>query len=199
MYDPERQLIRGLITGDLGATEAFIGHFNPLIRRWIRSNSWLRPVDDIAQQVWYHLLEDHWKRLLSWDGLYADSSNPRSLEAFLKKVTVNKARDLERAKNRDLPAAGDPFPIIIDDGPVGADPKTLAERERLIAVFEHCFRRLQDRDRLNLIMWQEGHSDAEIGERLGMTANNASQRRFQALPRLRLCLEEHLPEYVCDE
>ena len=32
-----------------------------------------------------------------------------------------------------------------------------------------------------------------------MTANNVAQRRHQALPRLRMCLEENLPEYMHDD
>ena len=86
-------------------------------------------------------------------------------------------------------------PIAGPASPV-ADPRVLAERERLARIFESCFRRLQARDRINLVMWQEGHSDAEIGERLDITANNAAQRRYQALPRLRACLEEKMPEYL---
>ena len=198
MTDHDRQLITGLVTGNPGATNEFIMTWEPQIRSWIRQNSWLRQRDDISQQVWFHLLENGWDRLLSWDGLYHEVE-PHSLEAFLRQVTINKVRDLERKALRQLPEGGDPFDIIDDDNGVGSNPLDMLERERLRRAFEECFGRLQPRDRTNLVMWHEGYRDAEIAERLSMTANNVAQRRHQALPRLRMCLEQTLPEYMRDE
>jgi len=198
MPDQDRQLIIGLVTGDPDATNEFIKSWQPRIYWWIRDNSWLRQADDVSQQIWFHLLENGWDRLLRWDGLYANTAE-HSLHAFLRQVTINKLRDLERKAQRQLPEGGDPFDIIDDGGSVGANPLDMAERERIRRAFEECFGRLQPRDRTNLIMWYEGHPDKEIAENLQMTANNAAQRRYQALPRLRMCLEQNLPEYMRDD
>ena len=198
MTDRDRQLIMGLVTGNPSATNEFLSMWQPRIYSWIRQNSWLRPRDDISQQIWFHLLENGWDRLLHWDGLYRDAPG-HSLEAFLKQVTINKVRDLERKRKRDLPEGGDPFDFIDEDGSVGTNPLDMLERERIQRAFEECFGNLQPRDRANLVMWYEGHQDAEIAEHLRMTANNVAQRRYQALPRLRMCLEQTLPEYMRDE
>ena len=198
MTDQDRQLIMGLVTGNPGATNEFLSMWQRRIYSWIRQNSWLRQRDDIAQQVWFHLLENGWDRLLSWDGLYHEVK-PHSLAAFLRQVTINKVRDLERKAERNLPEGGDPFDIIDEDGSAGTNPLDMVERERLRRAFEECFGRLQPRDQTSLVMWYEGHQDAEIAERLSMTANNVAQRRYQALPRLRMCLKQTLPEYMRDE
>ena len=188
----------GLVTGDPGATNEFISFWQPKIYGWIRRHSWIRQADDASQQVWFHLLENGWDRLLQWDGLYGET--PRySLHAFLKRVTINKLRDLERKAKRQLPPGGDPFDIGGDGDTVGGNPFDMAERERIRRAFERCFGRLQPRDQTNLVMWYEGHPDKEIAEQLQMTANNVAQRRHQALPRLRMCLEENLPEYMRDD
>jgi RNA polymerase sigma factor (sigma-70 family) len=198
MSDRDRQLIKGLVTGDPDATNEFISLWQPRIYRWVRWKSWLKQTEDASQQIWFHLLENSWERLLSWEGLYSENEE-HSLEAFLRQVSINKLRDLERKAQRQLPEGGDPFDIVDDGDSVGSNPLDMAERERIRRAFEECFGRLQSRDCTNLIMWYEGHKDAEIAEQLNMTANNAAQRRHQALPKLRMCLEKSLPEYMRDE
>ena len=198
MPDRDRQHIMGLVTGDPSATNEFISIWQPKIYGWIRRNSWIKQVDDASQQVWFHLLENGWARLLRWDGLYANAAE-HSLQAFLRQVTINKLKYLERRALRQLPEGGDPFDIADDGDSVDGNPLDMAERERIRRAFEKCFGCLQPRDRRNLIMWYEGYPDKEIAEYLQMTANNAAQRRHQALPRLRMCLEENLPEYMRDD
>ena len=195
MYDDERQLIFGVASGDERATEYFIQEWHPRIFRWIYRHSWLRPVDDVAQDVWYHLLENGWQRLLDWDGLYADNWHRHSLESYLRRITINKARDIERRSQRRLPSAEKVLEVV-DEGPVGTDPEVLAERARVREIFDGCFQRVQERDQVNLVMWQEGRTDNEIAESLGITPNNAAQRRYQALRRLRDCLRDRMPEYL---
>ena len=200
MCDEQRKQIQALVTGDTRATEEFICTWHPRIYIWIQRHSWIRPVEDVAQQVWYHLLKNRWDALLQWEGLYSDSAwHDRSLEGFLRKVTVNKMRDLERAAQRQLPFGGAPDDTLDDPDGVGADPENLAERERLAEIFDSCFGRLQDRDQVNLVKWREGYSDTEIAAELGISPNNASQRRFQALRRLRECLRNNLPEYLAHD
>jgi len=195
VYEEERRLILGVVSGDVTATARFIGIWHPRIYRWIYQNSWLRPVEDAAQEVWYHLLDRSWERLLEWDGLYADNWRPHGLESYLKSITIHKARDLERVAHRLLPPA-DLVLDVLDDGPVGTDPEIEAERARVREVFDKCFQKAQERDRTNMGMWYEGKSDEDIAEELGITPNNAAQRRFQALARLRGCLRQHLSEYL---
>ena len=74
MLEEQRQMIRGLVAGEPYATRQFISLWHPRIYRWLERHSWLRPVEDSAQQVWYHLLDGGWDRLLQWDGLYDDNA-----------------------------------------------------------------------------------------------------------------------------
>jgi len=195
VYEEERHLVLGVVSGDEAATEHFISIFHPRIYGWLYQNSWLRPVDDAAQEVWYHLLDHGWERLLDWDGLNEENWHPHSLESYLRAITINKARDIERWTQRRPPTAEDVLDVI-DDGPVGTDPEIEAERARVREVFDSCFQKAQARDQMNLGMWHEGRSDEEIAIELGISPNNAAQRRFQALRRLRDCLREKLPEYL---
>ena len=195
MCDEQRKLIQALVTGDTRATEEFIFIWHPRIYQWIYRHSWLRPVEDVAQEVWYHLLDHGWERLLGWEGLYRDSRHRHSLESYLRTITINKARDIERRSKRRLPPADEVLDIV-DDGPVGTDPAVEAERARVREIFDSCFQRAQERDQINLVMWREGRSDADIAERLGIEPNNAAQRRYQALRRLRDCLRDKMSEYL---
>lgn len=195
MFEEERQLIFGVVSGDTAATAHFISVWHPRIYRWLYRNSWLRPVDDVAQEVWYRLLDHGWQRLLDWDGLDEENWHSRSLESYLRTITINHARDIERRAKRRPPTAEDVLDIV-DDGPVGSDPELEAERVRVREVFDSCFQEALARDQRNLVMWHEGRSDEEIADELGITPNNSAQRRFQALRRLRDCLRDKMPEYL---
>jgi len=195
VFEEEQQLIFGVVSGDKRATARFISIWHPRIYRWIYQNSWLRPVDDAAQEVWYRLLDQGWRRLLDWDGLDEENWHPHSLESYLQTITINQARDIERWTQRRPPTAEDVLDVI-DYGPVGTDPEIEAERARVREVFDSCFQSARARDQRNMVMWHEGRSDDEIAEELGITPNNSAQRRFQALRRLRDCLRDKLSEYL---
>jgi len=198
VFEEERKLIFGVVSGDKAATIKFIDYWHPRIYRWIYQNSWFRPVEDLAQDIWYHLLDDGWERLLRWDGLYEDNWHPHSLESYLKTITIHKARDAERWSQRRLPPA-DLVLEIVDDGPVGADPMVEAERARVREAFDSCFQEARERDQRNMSLWYEGKSDDEIADELGDNPNNCAQRRFQAIRRLRQCLRNKIPEYFDDD
>ena len=197
MREEERQLIRRLVVGDVAAEHQFVSMWHPRIYVWAARHTWVRPIDDCVQQIWYHLLDNDCARLLQWQGLYDDDAwHTHSLEGYLKTLAINKLRDIERAEARRLPPAKNQLDIIDEDGPLGTDPEVQAERYRLTVVFESCFVLIQANDQRLLEMWHEGHPDEDIALELGITPNNVAQRRFQALRRLRDCLREKLPEYL---
>jgi len=117
----ERQFVRDLVAGDAAAADQFVRFWHPQIKTWIAGNVPSFKVEDYAQEVWRHLIKDDWRVLLQWQGLYDDAAwNPRSLAAFLKQITINKVRDLQRAERRQLPPPMDPIDIMDVDGPFGA-------------------------------------------------------------------------------
>jgi len=190
----ERQFIRDLIAGDRVAADEFVRFWHPQIIKWVAYEASPLKVEDYTQEVWQHLIKDEWRVLLQWKGLYDDADwDPRSLAAFLKRVTVNKVRDLQRAEGRQLPPAMDPVDIIDVDGPLGTDPLEQADRARREAAFLSCFSRFNDRDQNLLHMWSEGYTGAEIAAVLGMQPNNVYQRRSYLFRQLRDCLVENLP------
>lgn len=196
MRDTERQLIRDLVAGDPAAADEFVNTWDPRIVGWIRQRCWPSSVDDFAQEVWWHLVDDDFRRLLKWKGLYDDAAwHPYSLQAFLKQLTVNKLHDLQQAERHYRLSGRDPFDIVDLDGPVGSDPSTEAERDRLTFALADCMRHFKPKDHRLIEMWWEGHADARVASALDTNPNNIQQRRFYLFKQLRACLAENLPEY----
>ena len=199
MATAERQFISDLVAGDAAAATEFVNFWHPKIKTWVARHAPLSTVEDYAQEVWQHLIKDDWRVLLQWNALYDDAAwNPRSLSAFLRRVTENKVKDLQRADGRQLPPAMDLVDILDVDGPLGTDPLVHAERALHEAAFLSCFSRFNERDQTLIRMWFEGCSGEETGAELGMTPNNVYQRRSYLFGQLCDCLDGNLPRYFSD-
>jgi len=197
--EQQRQLIRRLAAHDRAAGREFVNLWDDRIKYWISQCAAHDKVEEYAQEVWGHLIEGNWLRLLQWRGLYDDDAwNPHSLEAFLKRITINKARDLHDAEPPQLPDGVDPGDIIDRTTSLGSDPVAEAERSRLLMVFDHCTRWFKNKDHDSIRLWWEGYSSLEIAERIRTNPNNVYQRRSYLFKRLRACLIENLPEYFRD-
>ena len=178
------------------AAREFVSVWHPRIRQWVSQCAPQEKVEEYSQEVWAHLAEGCWLRLLQWNGLYDDEAwNPHSLEAFLKKIAQNKARDLFDAEPPKPLGDVDPNDIIDRTTSFGSDPEAEAERSRLLRVFDHCTSWFQQKDHDAIRLWWEGHSAHEIAELLRTNANNVYQRRSYLFRCLRDCLAENLPEY----
>lgn len=199
MREEERQLIRCLVAGDQAASREFVELWHPRIVRWIVQRAPRPKVADYAQEVWWHLIEGNWHRLLQWDGLYNNQVwHENSLRGFLKSLTNHKVGDLMRAERRRPLVTIDPADLIDEEGSLGADPQAQAERAHLMSVYYSCVSHLNDRDKQLLEMCWEGHSAEEIGAELNMQPNNVYQRKSYLMERLRKCLIDKLPEYFRD-
>ena len=199
VMEQERQLIKRLAAHDPAAGQEFVHNWDHRIKSWISQCAPHEKVEEYAQEVWGHLIEGNWLRLLQWKGLYDDEAwNPHSLEAFLKRITMNKARDLFAAEPAQLPKGVDPNDIIDRTTSLGPDPVAEAERSRLLKVFDLCSRWFKKKDHDAIRLWWEGHSAAQIAELIRTNANNVYQRRSYLFRRLRACLVENLPEYFRD-
>ena len=195
MPEEDRQLIRAMVSGDRGAAHEFVSTWQPRIERWIAVRTLQFRIDDYAQEVWLHLAEGNWLRLLQWRGLYDDEAyHAHSLEAFLKRITIRKIIDLQGAE-RIQESSYDPADIVDEQTELGRDPALGAERSRLRRAFDACSRLFQRKDHRAIRLWWEGYSAREIGERLDTNPNNVYQRRSYLLKQLRDCLVEKLPEY----
>jgi len=184
-----------MVTGDRAAAHEFVRVWQPRIQRWIAARTLPYRVDDYAQEVWLHLADGNWLRLLQWRGLYDDEAyHEHSLEAFLKRITIRKVIDLQGAE-RIEPSPHDPADIVDEETELGRDPALGAERSRLRRVFDACSRLFKSKDHRAIQLWWEGYSASEIGARLGTNPNNVYQRRSYLLKQLRDCFVEKLPEY----
>ena len=196
MREEQRNLIHGLAARHPGAEQEFYRTWHPRICDWIASRAPYEKVEDYAQEVWAHLNEGNWLRLLQWKGLYDDEAwHPQSLEGFLRRITLNKAADLWDAEPKFRPGEFDPVDIIDRTTPMGRDPLIEAERSRLIEAFEICASRFHNRDHTLLWMWWEGRSGQEIADEIETNPNNVYQLRSYLFRQLRACLAERLPEY----
>ena len=191
----ERQLIRGMVSGDRGAANDLVNAWQPRIKHWIATRTLAYRVDDYVQEVWYHLAQGNWLRLLQWRGLYDDDAyHEHSLEGFLKRVTIHKIIDLQGAE-RLQQSQLDPADTVDENTELGRDPALGTERSRLRRVFDACSRLFKRKDHLAIRLWWEGYSAKEIGEQLDTNPNNVYQRRSYLLKQLRDCIVEKLPEY----
>ena len=173
--------------------------WDPRIKYWISQCAPYEKVEEYAQEVWGHLIEGNWLRLLQWKGLYDDEAgNPHILEAFLKRLTQNKARDLFAAEPAQLPKGVDPNDVIDRTTSLGPDPAAETERSRLLSVFDHCTRWFKQKDHDAIRLWWEEYSALQIAEIIRTNANNVYQRRSYLFRRLRACLVENLSEYFRD-
>ena len=181
---------------DPAAGREFVTQWDERIKGWVHQNADREKVEDYAQEVWRHLIECNWLRLLQWNGLFDDEAwHPHSLEAFLKRVTINKTRDLQDAELPQLPPGLDPTQIIDQTTGHEGNPMVEAERSRLIIAFEHCSQRFSQRDHDFIRLWWEGYTGQQIGVELDTNPNNVYQRRSYLLKQLRDCLIERLPEH----
>ena len=196
MAQAERRLIKDLIAGNIAAGDEFVRIWQPRIISWIKGRASSIHVVEYAQEVWRHLFEDDWRRLLQWKGLYDDEAwNPRSLDAYLKWLTIYKVIDLQRREMRYPRPDMDPADILDEDGPSATDSFVQIERARLETSFIGCTSRFDEKDQRLIQMWWEGYPGSEIATALGMEPQNVYQRRFYLLKQLRACLVDKLPEY----
>jgi len=194
--DEERNLIHRMAAGDRAAGHEFVDRWDSRMKAWISQQVANDMVEEYAQEVWAHLIQANWLRLLQWNGLYDDAAwHEHSLEAYLKRITTNKVSDLRDAEVPRLPQGLDPVEIIDRTTPLGNDPLVEAERERLVVAFTFCSSRFKDGDHRAIMMWWEGYTAQHIAEQIGSNANNVYQRRHYLLNQLRDCLVEKLPEY----
>lgn len=178
------------------AAQQFVDAWNDRIVYWVSRRVPAARVEEYAQEVWLHIMDGNWKRLLQWRPLYDENAwHEHSLEAYLKRLTENKVSDLLRSDPTVLLRALDPNDIVDRTTSLGHDPEVEAERSRLIAAYEFCANRFSDRDHRLLRLWLEGHAAQYIAERIGINANNVYQRRSYLFRGLRDCLVEQLPGY----
>ena len=89
---------------DLSAGHEFVHRWDDRLKGWVAQRTAYEKVEEYAQEVWAHLIEGNWLRLLQWNALFNDEAwHEHSLEAFLKRITNNKVSDLRDAERPQLP------------------------------------------------------------------------------------------------
>lgn len=113
MREEERNLIRRMAKRDPLAGREFADKWDPRITCWVAQRVHTHKVEEHAQEVWSHLIQGNWLRLLQWKALYDDEAwHEHSLESYLKRITCNKVLDLVNAEQPCLPQGLDPNDII---------------------------------------------------------------------------------------
>lgn len=191
MCEEDRQLIQRMQHGEQDAFHQFARAWYPRIVRWVAARTDRDHVSDYAQEIWIRLTEDGCRRLLAWNGYYAEGVvDPNSLAAYLKQITVRRVVDLYRADNKQWLDFGDTPDIRSDETPLDR-----LEGEQIKSIFRVCFSQLPRLDKRMLIMKWNGRGDQAIGQLFRKTANAVRQRRHQMILRLRECLSDKLPAY----
>lgn len=195
MCNADIELVRRIELGDPSAEIEFATIWYPRIYGWVRQQVRGDEARDYAQDVWMHLAERRYHRLLKWRGLWNPATvNPHSFAAYLKKVTALKVIDLLRASGRLPPLADDHIELTDDTGPLGGDPFHVAVSEEQMEILEHVISEFSDRDQQLMDMKSLGHSQREIGEILDMTANNVGVRHHYLIRKLLPILRERMSE-----
>ena len=110
-----------------------------------------------------HLSKDNWKNLLKLDALYTNEpSNPHTLRAFLKTITMNQVSDLLAADKSKLNVVDVPLHSVDGPGPSGLDPQRITSNSQVIGVYRGWYDERPARDQSLLGMWHAGYTDNEI-------------------------------------
>ena len=136
--------------------------------------------EDVVQETFLRALR----------GTVADEA-PR---AWLYQVATNLVREWRRTRaRRDALLGAAPPDSALGEGPVGPE-RAFEARSRQRAVLA-ALARLPERDRVALLMRQDGFSHAEIAAAVGTTPKSVGQVLARALTRLsRLLGRDALPE-----
>ena len=101
MREEERNLIKRMVAGNHSAADEFVSRWDFRIHGWVARNAYHEKVEEYAQEVWAHLIQGNWLRLLQWQALYDDDAwHEHSLEAYLKRITINKVAEPRRSKHQ---------------------------------------------------------------------------------------------------
>jgi RNA polymerase sigma-70 factor (ECF subfamily) len=174
-FQDDRRLVAGLLAGDAGAVELFISEYRQFIYTIFVRYLNLRPedADELFQRFLFHIWQDDFRRLREW-------RRNTSLAAYIARIARNLAHDYRREARFDTP---DYLDVPLDDPGLA----NIENRQ----MMELALSRLSQRDRelIRRHFYLE-QSHAEIGQALGITANNVGVALSRAKLRLKKILED---------
>ena len=184
-----------MVDQDRAAADEFVYTWHRRIKSWVAVQTATENVDDYVQEVWRHLAEKGWRRLLRWQGLTAGGAvNPNSLAAYLKTITRNRVADLKEADKNHIPSTIMPDDLPAPRRSLGMNPEHETERSVVLAGGEACLDNFKARDRVMLTMWALGYEDKAIAETLGLDPTKSKNQRTYLIFKLRLCLKRKFPD-----
>ncbi len=163
-----------LITGDLKAFESFIDQYKAyvfaIIMRFVSNPD---DVQDIAQEVFlqlYHSLPRY---------------RPEHLKAWVGKITINKAIDWKRKRNRQLEIVDHPGEMK-NPYPADLNPEQFVLRREREVQLKDLFRELPPGYRKVIVKYHfEGKSYQEIAREEGISLKTVESRLYRARKLLR--------------
>lgn len=149
---------------DIG--DLFAEHFDPLCRYVTRLTGDPDLAADVAQQAF-----------IRWVERKPEESNPK---AWLYAVATNLVRDTRRVQARRLTLLSEnPDSVPVADAPDRPDQRL--ESREAVALVRAILAELPERDRVLLLMQQEGFTHAEMAEAVGTTAKSVGTLLARAL------------------
>jgi RNA polymerase sigma factor (sigma-70 family) len=155
--------------GTLDATQLFREHYPALFRYLARLVGDPDAAADAAQEAFVRFLER--------------SPAPDAARAWLFRVGTNAAREAARTRARRLRLLeADPARAPLGQPPAAPDAELEAnERRRMV---RNALARLTERDRVILLMREEGFTHREIAEAVGTTTGSVGTMVARALDKL---------------
>lgn len=182
-YRDDRQLVTALLLNDEGAIQYL---FHERYRRLLRFNAMKAapyvPVDDLVQELYLHLSDDHWARLQRYD-----PSLP--FERWLSVVSYRFFKDYAIRmidSRRQIPITS------IEDSRIISTGQT--QMNTIMMDIQQGLARLEpprDREVLTALFLHD-EEPASVAQRLGITVENLYNVKRRALARL---IQKHLKDY----
>lgn len=164
----------------MDATRVFQAHHDALCRYLFRFAGDADLAADAAQEAFVRMLEK--------------PPRPGSERAWLFRVATNRVRELARTRSRRrLLLASAPARAPHADPPT--DPALSVERAEMRERVRLALSELSEKERMALLMREEGFAQREIAEAVGTTTKSVGTLIARALEKLaiRLRLDEEVP------
>ena len=202
MDQTDQDILRGCISGDSQAREAFVRRVSDLVYRSVqytlKSNNVLSSqsdLEDLHNTVFVRLFENRCKKLRQYKG-----TNGCSVLSWVRLVTVRTVIDHLRKSHTDaLTREGKSVPIddIINMQGQTPEPWTLMEKEEQSRSLREGLQSLLPRDRLFVkLHFLEEMSITQVAEIMGLSENNAHSIKHRVIDRLKKWVAQNTKDII---
>lgn len=186
-HSTHKNILKGCISGDSKAQEAFVREFSDFVYRTIQYTFKTKntlynqsDVEDLHNTLFIKLLENRCRKLKQFKG-----KNGCSVQSWVRLITVRVVIDhLRKTGTQEKKTL--PLDTVSEFQGEGLEPIELVERKEQYQFIHNGLQELLPRDRLFLkLHFLEELSIRKVAEIMGLSESNAHSLKHRALKRLK--------------